>query len=183
MEAGLPTQGVGAPSLVPCLRTELVPKYAPAGARLVAVASGARESLPVPRLYLRSNDGGSLTIDAQSPRDPWHWRVTVESPGLTAAADIDPDLMRYGTIDRLDAYLAALARDWRGWPAARNWGQPPFVLSAKQDGLGHVALLAELHYGSSPDAWHASATIKLDAGQLDDAARQAARLTAVVMKR
>jgi hypothetical protein len=84
----------------------------------------------VPRLCLRSNDGGSLTVDAESPRDPWHWRVIVESAGLTAAADIDPDLMRYGMIDRLDAYFAALASDWRGWSGARDWGQLPFVLSA-----------------------------------------------------
>jgi hypothetical protein len=137
----------------------------------------------VPRLCLRSNDGGSLTIDAESPRDPWHWRVIVESAGLTAAADIDPDLMRYGMIDRLDAYFAALASDWRGWSGARDRGQLPFVLSAKHDGLGHVAVRADLAYGSSPDGWHASATIKLDAGQLDDAARQAARLTSAVLER
>jgi hypothetical protein len=135
----------------------------------------------VPCLYLRSNDGGSLTIDAKSPRDPWHWRVI--AAGLTAAADIHPDLLRYGMIDRLDAYFAALASDWRGWSGAPDWGQLPFVLSAKHDGLGHVAVRADLAYGRSPDAWHASATIKLDAGQLDDAARQAARLTSAVLVR
>jgi hypothetical protein len=122
-------------------------------------------------------------FDAESPRDPWHWRVTRESPGLTAATDIDPDLMRYGAIDRLDALFGALARDWRGWPAARPWGQPPFALGATHDGLGHVALVVDLHQGSSPDAWHACATIALDAGRLDEAARQAARLTSGLLER
>jgi|SRR5581483_7413916 len=127
-------------------------------------------------LHLLSNDGGALTIEPDGQPEPFYWHVTLRAPELSATADVDLDTLRH-TTSPIGEYFRALSRDWRGWTGSRTWGDRPLALTATHDGLGHVALTVELDHSVDPDAWSVRATIQLDAGRLDGAARQADRLT------
>jgi len=80
----------------------------------------------------------------------------------------------------VDKFFADLAREWRGWSDAKIW--EPFErglrLSARHDGLGHVALRVTLQQDVFPDGWCLEGTLKLDAGALDAVARDAASFSA-----
>jgi hypothetical protein len=130
---------------------------------------------PMPTLHLDSNDGGALTIEPDGRPEPFYWHVTFQAADLTATADVDLDALRH-TTPPIGEYFAALARDWRGWADARTWGRRPLALSATHDGLGHVTLTVELTQSLYPGAWSVRIPIQLDAGGLDDVARQAALL-------
>jgi hypothetical protein len=130
----------------------------------------------MPTLQLHSNDGAALTIEPDGRPEPFYWHVVLQASHLTASADVDLDALRH-TTPPISEYFAALAQDWRGWPDTRIWGRRPLTLSATHDGLGHVALTVEVEQSLYPHAWSARVTLHLDAGGLDDAARQAARLT------
>jgi hypothetical protein len=71
--------------------------------------------------------------------------------------------------DGLPEWARGLAEDWRGWCGERIWRslEDDMIIKASHDGRGHVALRVTLRgpKGYLPDAWHASATVRLDAGE------------------
>jgi hypothetical protein len=133
--------------------------------------------IPRPMRVLELSDGGgSLTITSVDSDEPWYWRVTLKSGGLNASTDIDLDSLRHSAGPIGDFFLG-LAADWRGWQGERTWGGGPLTLSAIHDGLGHITidvhLITNVYY--EPD-WEARATVQLEAGRLDQTARDAAQL-------
>jgi len=71
-----------------------------------------------------------------------------------------------------------MARDWRGWPDAREWKslESDFSLSCTTDGLGHVSVRLQLYSDCSRTGWAAGVDLVLEAGQLDNLARDAVRV-------
>ncbi len=127
------------------------------------------------RLELLSNDGAALVIRRDESPEAWGWQVKLSDRDASATARVDPNAGA-----SVAEFFADLAREWRGWSDAKIW--EPFErglrLSARHDGLGHVALRVTLQQGIYPDGWSLEATLKLDAGALDAIARDAARLSA-----
>jgi len=122
-------------------------------------------------LVLKSAHGGA-EVRLQRP-DATTIDVEINAAGLHA---------RNGVYE-LDAsslaqFFKDMARDWRGWPDAREWKSldSDFSLSCTTDGLGHVFVRLQLYSDCSRTGWAAGADLVLEAGQLDDLARDAARL-------
>jgi hypothetical protein len=75
----------------------------------------------------------------------------------------------------LPTWFAELAAEWRGWEGERSWDayEGGLALTCSHDGAGHVPLRVRLAEANSR-AWRAEATVVLEAGQLEDAARAVA---------
>jgi hypothetical protein len=73
--------------------------------------------------------------------------------------------------------FADMARQWAGWPGALVWEslEGELALRCSHDGLGHIAIRAELRSGTIPEDWCVEATVLVEAGQLDRIARGAAQ--------
>lgn len=65
-----------------------------------------------------------------------------------------------------------LARDWKGWDGKRSWAsiEGELTLSATCDSAGHTMLTVELRR-QTRDAWRLLGHLLLEAGQLDQIAR------------
>ena len=65
-------------------------------------------------------------------------------------------------------FFAGLATAWKGWKGRREWRalEGELNLNAESDRTGHVYLSVELCDGA-PVRWQVSATLVLEAGQLD----------------
>lgn len=126
---------------------------------------------------LRIRDGGgSLTIVSDEGPEPLYWHVFLKSGGLSGGTDIDLDALRH-RVEPVGDFFLGLAADWRGWQGARTWGDGPLMLSATHDGLGHVAINVRIRTNVYyEEDWEASATVTVEAGQLDHIAREAAQL-------
>ena len=120
-------------------------------------------------LQITSNDHRRLVIDQGDEPDPLYWRAVLESPGLTATADLDTDPILFNQYLLRD-YFSELAANWRGWTGIRTWRTPALAFAATHDGLGHVVLTAELARDLY-DNWTAVVPLELDAGSLDRVAR------------
>ena len=121
------------------------------------------------RLELLSNDGAALVVERDDARTSgWWWHVTLSGREASAATRVDPN----GGAPIAD-FFADMAREWRGWDGEKIWEpiEPGLRLSARHDGLGHVALRVALQQGLDPDGWSIEATLKLEAGALDAIAR------------
>ena len=64
-----------------------------------------------------------------------------------------------------------MARDWKGWPGTKEWRALDGELSitASSDSVGHITLITEMSYQSGD--FLLSATITLEAGQLEQVFR------------
>lgn len=130
----------------------------------------------MPALHLAARDDAALTIETDGRAEPFYWRVTLRTRELTASTDIDLDYLHHH-VGPIADYFAELAADWRGWTGDRSWGERPLALTATHDGLGRIALTVDLeHLHPTDNRWAVRATITLEAGQLDRAARDAAQL-------
>lgn len=65
-------------------------------------------------------------------------------------------------------FLESLAVDWKGWKGERKWDslEGELSLKAKADRTGHVYLSIEIRDGAPP-RWQVTASLLLEAGQLD----------------
>jgi hypothetical protein len=125
-------------------------------------------------LHLSGVCGDALTITSSDEQpEPYYWRVTLHNDGLTASTDVDLDGIRH-TVAPIGEFFAALAADWRGWAGERTWGGGDITLTATHDGLGHVTLIVELE--EKYDHWRARGELTLEAGRLDQVARDAMQL-------
>jgi hypothetical protein len=131
------------------------------------------EDLRVRTLDLSDGDGGALTIVSDDQPEPLCWRVALQTNGLSASTDVDLDGLRRKVVP-IGEFFAALAADWRGWAGERVWGSAPLTLIATHDGLGHVTLFVELE--ERYDLWRARGQLVLEAGRLEQIARDAAHL-------
>jgi Family of unknown function (DUF6228) len=76
----------------------------------------------------------------------------------------------------LDEYFAELAVEWRAWPGAKEWKtyEGGLVLSCLNDARGHIAV-GVTPRDNSMAGWLVHGDVPLDAGQLDELARDMAR--------
>jgi hypothetical protein len=67
-----------------------------------------------------------------------------------------------------------MARQWRGWEGRKTWSslEGELHLTAEADRTGHVTLVAELREGA-PSVWSVELVLVIEAGQLEQLARQA----------
>jgi hypothetical protein len=93
------------------------------------------------------------------------------SGGSVEAADSVYDHLPH----RWTELFEGLARDWRGWDCQRTLAslEGQLEVSCSADRLGHVSLRVELSGDSLGSDWRAADTIYLEAGQLEELARQA----------
>lgn len=80
--------------------------------------------------------------------------------------------------DTLASFFADVASNWRGWAAAKSWYslEGHLNLDATSDRLGHVFLRARLRSMDIASDWDVSATLLLEAGQLDGIAADARKV-------
>jgi hypothetical protein len=130
------------------------------------------------RLEVLSNDRAALVIEREGSSD-LRWRVTLRGSrlsgsGVSATAPVYAD-----GEGLLVAFFDDLARDWRGWSDARTWQsiEGTLQISARHDGLGHIALRVTLTESLDPDAWSLEVTLKVDAGALAGIARDVANFS------
>lgn len=100
----------------------------------------------------------------------WALRVRLKVPGIEASALVHLSVEEL----QLPPFFAGLADDWRGWAGAREWGahEGGLALSCTHDGRGTVSMGTELR---DPNlGWVVRAVVPLDAGQLEQLARETA---------
>jgi hypothetical protein len=71
-----------------------------------------------------------------------------------------------------------MAENWRGWPGSKSWAsiEGEFSLECSTDSLGHVHIDISLSEQDHSEPWRLKARINVDAGQLDEIARNARSL-------
>jgi hypothetical protein len=107
--------------------------------------------------------------------------VTLEGLGFHARGELDLEEWGGGSVG-LVADVDSLATDWRGFAGAKVWedDQGNIRLSATHNGMGYVYVdvsLRKLPANHADDQWSVNATVAVDAGQLESAAK---RLRAMV---
>ena len=72
----------------------------------------------------------------------------------------------------LGAFFRELATHWRGWEGKKEWGslQGELGLAAAIDSTGHVSLSVRVHSGPYLYDWLLTATLLIEAGQLEQVA-------------
>jgi hypothetical protein len=112
--------------------------------------------------------GADPQLVLSDPCDPYQdgyvlsFRAELTAAGLTAASGV---VVSQG--HDLDAFFDRLAASWRGWQGEQVWEalEHQMSIAATHDGTGHVRLRVTLRQGWLPDAWEASATFIVDAGE------------------
>ena len=103
-------------------------------------------------------------------------------PGLTATGSIEFEA--WGGPSRLTAFLDQLVESWRGWEGVRTWEDDggDFQLAAAHDQRGHIALnIAAKNVSAAPASiWKLQASMTIDVSDLDELARAARVLVAVL---
>jgi hypothetical protein len=76
----------------------------------------------------------------------------------------------------LAAFIAELAEEWRGWDDVRRWAtyEGGLTLALQHDGLGHIQVSVDLREHSGGLGWRVQADVEVDAGQLDELAKELA---------
>ncbi len=76
----------------------------------------------------------------------------------------------------LPNFFEVIAKNWKGWQGEKEWSSidGEFTIIAKSDKLGHISLAIEMRqdFGET-EPWRLKATVVVDAGQLDDIAKDA----------
>jgi hypothetical protein len=73
-------------------------------------------------------------------------------------------------------FFEEMAESWQGWTGERKWGslEDEIGLRATRDPAGHIYLRVELRSDVGGESgWNVAATITIEAGQLEEIARQA----------
>jgi Family of unknown function (DUF6228) len=126
------------------------------------------------RVFLRLTDvHDGLTTRSRGGRlDSVH--VHLALPNLRADAHVW--LAPPGVQAPLTELFDELAEHWRAWDGAKRWRAPEggLALAAFNDGLGHVTLAVELHEVSG-GGWRVRGEVPVDAGALEDLARDVRR--------
>jgi len=73
----------------------------------------------------------------------------------------------------LASFFSDLAAHWQGWSGKKEWGSLEGELSftATSDSTGHTSLVVRLRSGPYPYDWTLTATLLIDAGQLEPIAK------------
>lgn len=86
--------------------------------------------------------------------------------------------------DGLSRFFRGLAQAWRGWEGTKEWRpiENDLLLSARHDGIGHIALSIQLSEdsGYSAEGWVGRSDMELVAGDLERIADEAEREFGVI---
>ncbi len=98
------------------------------------------------------------------------YAVSVETPGLSARVRVENP--PYGSSPA--AFFAELAKQWRGWKGEKRWGsmEGELDLAAVSDSTGHVRLTVRMRPDAYPAVWSATASVLIEAGQLEGLERR-----------
>jgi Family of unknown function (DUF6228) len=105
--------------------------------------------------------------------------ATVQVEDATATSRIQAHYAH--GFDDLCAFLADLAKHWKGWEGQKSWTslEADLTIVARFEGFGRVVLSVELRGPDAPFAWTFSAAITTDPGaQMTQAAHDARHLFA-----
>ena len=128
-------------------------------------------------LEVRSNEAGAFLTVVRDPQQGPHadeagyWNTVLSCGPLNASLRFY-ELSLGGLVE----YFEALAENWRGWSGERRWKslEGDVELIAMHDGLGTITQRANLRREAfGQHRWSAGAELLLDAGGLDNLARQA----------
>lgn len=114
-----------------------------------------------------AHDGTTLTF---SDRTGDHYRVTLTGPNFHG----DCSVYAYEEISHLSAFFRDVATSWFGWQGKKEWSslEGELALAATIDSTGHVSLSVRLRSGPYPFDWTLLAVLLLEAGSLEQIARQ-----------
>jgi hypothetical protein len=121
--------------------------------------------------FALADEGEGSSMPTRSSRgELWGFDAALVVPGLVARTRVhlaDPALEA-----SLPEFFAELAAEWNGWTGERRWASYEGGLSllCAHDGLGHVTVAVRLAEANSR-AWTADGIVPVDAGQLDQVAR------------
>jgi len=103
------------------------------------------------------------------------WSVHASVVLLTLQASARVGLVQ-GMEPSLTEFFDDLAEHWRGWDDVKVWRayEGGLALLCSHDGLGHVTITVELHEAAGI-GWFVRAPVPLDAGQLEQVARDVRR--------
>ena len=116
----------------------------------------------------------SNTVVEFSEVDGDFFRLSVAAPDHSASLRVSAYTDRAG-VARL---FAEAARDWKGWRGAKVWEsiERDLRLELTTDRLGHVTLAIRMsHVAGGPGQWQLETELGLEAGQLEQIARDAER--------
>lgn len=115
-------------------------------------------------------EGGTARVCLLAAQRPFSdefldFRLELHDVGLAAATGV-----RTIEGDGLAVWVHALAQSYAGWDGERIWEslERDARISARHDGRGHVTLRFVVRggvRGCEPDAWEASVSVYLDAGE------------------
>ncbi len=79
--------------------------------------------------------------------------------------------------DHLAHFFEDLAANWKGWEGDKEWGsiEGDFRIIASIDHLGHIALQVRLRSGPYSEDWLIETGIEVDAGQIEQIAKDVKR--------
>lgn len=125
-------------------------------------------------LILSAANGVKVTLHSRHfDSEGWlhSYSVLLEAPGLSAAKTVENS--PYGTSP--PDFFRDIAAHWRGWKGIKSWGsiEGEMNIFSTSDSTGHVTLDFELPAASAPSSWTARALISVEAGQLEQLARDA----------
>lgn len=128
-------------------------------------------------LLIPSVDGrGALLFYDRTPADPANeigdfW-VRVTDHGLSATAKVYAGYMP----SHPAPLFAEMASKWKGWQNELVWEslEHDMTLRCRHDGLGHIAIRTELRSGHMCEDWKVTATVIIEAGQLERITKRAA---------
>jgi hypothetical protein len=97
--------------------------------------------------------------------------VTFSSASLNASHRV---WFYTGDRERLVSLFTEMAEHWSGWEGAKIWAaiEADLSLSCTSDSLGHITLAVELVERDAPEAWSAQFQVEIEAGQLEQIARE-----------
>jgi hypothetical protein len=117
-----------------------------------------------------AHDGTTLEF---SDRDGGHYRVTLTGPNFHG----DCSVYAYEPASHISAFFQDMATNWRGWQGKKEWAslEGELAFAATIDSTGHISLSVRLRSGPYPYDWTLSIVLLLEAGGLEQIARQVER--------
>jgi hypothetical protein len=100
-------------------------------------------------------------------------RVSITGHDLMASSS---EIYMYGA-EHLADFFEDLAANWKGWEGEKERGsiEGDFNIIATADQLGHIELRIQLRSGPYSDAWSVETCIDVDAGQIEQIAKEVKR--------
>jgi hypothetical protein len=120
-----------------------------------------------PTIIKSAHDG--TTLEFSDVRGDYY-RVSLTGPTFHG----DCVVYGYEPASHLSGFFRDMATSWQGWQGKKEWSslQDELELAATIDSTGHIRLSVCLRSGPTPLGWTLLAVLLLEAGSLEQIARQ-----------